>query len=57
MVDEHIVGSYDAVQVLRFIHIGLLCVQQSLEDRPDMSSVVQMLVNDFALPQAKELDF
>ncbi|XP_031120585.1 G-type lectin S-receptor-like serine/threonine-protein kinase At4g27290 [Ipomoea triloba] len=57
LVDEHIAGSCDVVQVLRSIHVGLLCVQQSPEDRPDMSSVVQMLVNDFALPQAKEPGF
>ncbi|XP_019152407.1 PREDICTED: uncharacterized protein LOC109149199 [Ipomoea nil] len=57
MVDEHIAGSYDVVQVLRSIHVALLCVQQSPEDRPDMSTVVQMLVNDFALPQAKEPGF
>ncbi|XP_019152403.1 PREDICTED: G-type lectin S-receptor-like serine/threonine-protein kinase At4g27290 [Ipomoea nil] len=53
LVDEHIAGSCDVVQVLRSIHIGLLCVQQFPKDRPDMSSVVQMLINDFALPQAK----
>ncbi|XP_031120587.1 G-type lectin S-receptor-like serine/threonine-protein kinase At4g27290 [Ipomoea triloba] len=57
LADEHIAGSYDVVQVLRSIHIGLLCVQQSPDDRPDMSSVVQMLVNDFALPRAKEPGF
>ncbi|XP_031120582.1 uncharacterized protein LOC116023716 [Ipomoea triloba] len=57
LVDEHIAGSYDVVQVIRSIHVGLLCVQQSPEDRPDMSSVVQMLVNDFALPQPKEPGF
>ncbi|KAL4375889.1 hypothetical protein GQ457_02G029840 [Hibiscus cannabinus] len=30
-------------QVLRSIHVGLLCVQRSLEDRPSMSVVVLML--------------
>ncbi|XP_031120584.1 uncharacterized protein LOC116023718 [Ipomoea triloba] len=57
LVDEQITGSYDVAQVLRSIHVALLCVQQSPEDRPDMCSVVQMLVNDFALPQAKEPGF
>ncbi|XP_019152576.1 PREDICTED: G-type lectin S-receptor-like serine/threonine-protein kinase At4g27290 [Ipomoea nil] len=57
LVDKDIAGPYDVVQVLRSIHIALLCVQQSPDDRPDMSSVVQMLVNDFALPQAKEPGF
>ncbi|OVA11173.1 Protein kinase domain [Macleaya cordata] len=30
-------------QVIRCIHIGLLCVQENIEDRPTMSSVVLML--------------
>ncbi|XP_071705879.1 G-type lectin S-receptor-like serine/threonine-protein kinase At4g27290 isoform X1 [Rutidosis leptorrhynchoides] len=37
-------------QVLRSIHIGLLCVQHLAEDRPTMSSVVLMLGNENALP-------
>ncbi|XP_019177094.1 PREDICTED: G-type lectin S-receptor-like serine/threonine-protein kinase At4g27290 [Ipomoea nil] len=57
LADEHIVDSYDVAQVLRSIHVGLLCVQQRPEDRPNMSSVVHMLINDVALPQAKELGF
>ncbi|XP_031118381.1 G-type lectin S-receptor-like serine/threonine-protein kinase At4g27290 [Ipomoea triloba] len=54
LVDERISDSVDVAQVLRSIHIGLLCVQQSPEDRPNMSFVVQMLVNDAVLPQPKE---
>ncbi|XP_031120580.1 uncharacterized protein LOC116023714 [Ipomoea triloba] len=57
LVDEHISDSYDVAQVLRSIHVGLLCVQQSPEDRPNMSSVVQMLINDVVLPQPKEPGF
>lgn len=30
-------------EVIRIIHIGLLCVQDNPEDRPTMSSVVLML--------------
>ncbi|WOH04251.1 hypothetical protein DCAR_0623660 [Daucus carota subsp. sativus] len=37
-------------EVLRSIHIGLLCVQQSPQDRPNMSSVVLMLGSDGELP-------
>ncbi|XP_071707183.1 G-type lectin S-receptor-like serine/threonine-protein kinase At4g27290 isoform X2 [Rutidosis leptorrhynchoides] len=40
-------------EVLRSIHIGLLCVQNHAEDRPTMSSVVLMLGNDGILPQPK----
>ena len=39
--------------VLRSIHVGLLCVQQSPDDRPSMSSVVLMLSSESALPQPK----
>ncbi|KAH6763175.1 S-locus lectin protein kinase family protein [Perilla frutescens var. hirtella] len=44
-------------EVLRSIHVGLLCVQQSPEDRPTMASVVLMLGNDGELPQPKKPGF
>ncbi|XP_059664042.1 G-type lectin S-receptor-like serine/threonine-protein kinase At4g27290 [Cornus florida] len=44
-------------QVLRSIHIALLCVQQSLEDRPNMSFVVMMLGSEGALLQPKQPGF
>ncbi|GKV15819.1 hypothetical protein SLEP1_g26568 [Rubroshorea leprosula] len=44
-------------EVLRCIHIGLLCVQQRPEDRPDMLSVVLMLRGDSALPEPKQPGF
>ncbi|KAL3651079.1 hypothetical protein CASFOL_007482 [Castilleja foliolosa] len=44
-------------EALRSIHIGLLCVQQCSEDRPNMSSVVMMLGNDNVLPQPKQPGF
>ena len=40
-------------EVLRSIHVGLLCVQQRPDDRPSMSSVVLMLSSEFTLPQPK----
>ncbi|KAL7131065.1 hypothetical protein ABFS83_13G174900 [Erythranthe nasuta] len=36
-------------QVLRLIHVGLLCVQHRPEDRPCMTSAVGMLTGDVAL--------
>ncbi|XP_047335986.1 receptor-like serine/threonine-protein kinase SD1-8 [Impatiens glandulifera] len=42
------------MEVLRCINIGLLCVQQSPEDRPSMSSVVPMLCSDIPLAQPKK---
>ncbi|KAK3023888.1 hypothetical protein RJ639_042904, partial [Escallonia herrerae] len=47
----------DVNEVLRSIHIGLLCVQQCPEDRPTMSSVVLMLSSGGALPWPKQPGF
>ncbi|XP_073016128.1 G-type lectin S-receptor-like serine/threonine-protein kinase At4g27290 [Primulina eburnea] len=44
-------------QVIRSIHVGLLCVQHNPEDRPSMSSVVLMLGNEGVLPEAKHPGF
>ncbi|XP_024021179.1 G-type lectin S-receptor-like serine/threonine-protein kinase At4g27290 [Morus notabilis] len=41
-------------EVLRCIHIGLLCVQQSPADRPDMSSVILMLGSAAEMPQPEQ---
>lgn len=39
-------------EVLKCVHIGLLCVQEDAADRPTMSSVVHMLASDtMSLPQ------
>ncbi|KAH7546556.1 hypothetical protein FEM48_Zijuj01G0213300 [Ziziphus jujuba var. spinosa] len=43
-------------EVLRCIHISLLCVKQSAVDRPSMSSVVMMLGGEVALVQPEPLD-
>ncbi|KAL1222898.1 G-type lectin S-receptor-like serine/threonine-protein kinase [Cardamine amara subsp. amara] len=40
LIDEE---TYDESEVLKCIHIGLLCVQENASDRPDMSSVIFML--------------
>ncbi|KAG6387370.1 hypothetical protein SASPL_152557 [Salvia splendens] len=44
-------------QVVRSIHVGLLCVQEQTEERPNMSSVVLMLNNDGVLPESKHPGF
>lgn len=44
-------------EVLRSIHVGLLCVQHHAKDRPTMLSVLLMLVSDSALPQPKQPAF
>ncbi|XP_048332791.2 G-type lectin S-receptor-like serine/threonine-protein kinase At4g27290 isoform X2 [Ziziphus jujuba] len=44
-------------EVLRSIHVGLLCVQEHPEDRPSMSYVVVMLGGENALPEPKQPGF
>ncbi|KAJ6995879.1 hypothetical protein NC653_012681 [Populus alba x Populus x berolinensis] len=44
--------------LLRYINIGLLCVQESPDDRPTMSDVISMIVNEHvALPEPKQPAF
>ncbi|XP_058092023.1 cysteine-rich receptor-like protein kinase 44 isoform X2 [Magnolia sinica] len=43
LIDENLGGNYEPAEVLRCIHIGLLCVQQEATARPTMSSVLLML--------------
>ncbi|KAJ8754640.1 hypothetical protein K2173_010731 [Erythroxylum novogranatense] len=57
LVEESFKGSCIEFEVLRAIRVGLLCVQQSPEDRPNMSTVVLMLTTDIALPEPKEPGF
>ncbi|KAL5547471.1 hypothetical protein UlMin_002702 [Ulmus minor] len=57
LIDECLVGSYSNSEVLRCIHVSLLCVQQHPEDRPTMSSVVSMLGNQTALAQPDQPGF
>ncbi|KAJ9553560.1 hypothetical protein OSB04_017605 [Centaurea solstitialis] len=44
-------------EVLRAIHVELLCVQHHAEDRPTMLSVVLMLVSEGVLPQPRQPAF
>ncbi|GKV43381.1 hypothetical protein SLEP1_g50679 [Rubroshorea leprosula] len=45
-------------QILRCIHIGLLCVQDHAIDRPTMSDIVSMLSNEtMPLPKPKQPAF
>lgn len=57
IVDPGLVESCHTSELQRSIHVGLLCVQQSPEDRPNMSSVVLMLTNESILPQPKPPGF
>ena len=44
-------------EMLRCIHVSLLCVQQHPEDRPNMSFVVMMLHSESSLQEPKEPGF
>ncbi|CAA2953891.1 G-type lectin S-receptor-like serine threonine-kinase At4g27290 isoform X2 [Olea europaea subsp. europaea] len=57
LVDAYLCETTNLFEVLRLIHVGLLCVQQCPDDRPSMASVVAMLGNDAALPQANQPGF
>lgn len=49
LVDSSVVERCPLHEVLRCIHVGLLCVQDHPDDRPLMSSVVFMLENESTL--------
>jgi hypothetical protein len=57
LIDGLVGNSCALSSVLRHIHVGLLCVQQRPEDRPNMSSVVQMLTSESLLPKPKQPGF
>ncbi|XP_018505725.2 G-type lectin S-receptor-like serine/threonine-protein kinase At1g11410 isoform X3 [Pyrus x bretschneideri] len=57
IIDSFLGESYPVDEVLRCIHIALLCVQEQANDRPLMSAVVSMLGNDAAIPSPKRPGF
>ncbi|KAF8396339.1 hypothetical protein HHK36_017955 [Tetracentron sinense] len=54
LVDDSIVNSCPAHEVLRCIHVGFLCVQEIAKDRPTMPAIVFMLDNETTLPPPKQ---
>ncbi|KAG6755355.1 hypothetical protein POTOM_041176 [Populus tomentosa] len=54
---ESFVITCNLSEVLRSIHVGLLCVQEDPEDRPNMSNVVLMLGNEDELPHPRQPGF
>ncbi|KAL9457910.1 hypothetical protein AB3S75_006868 [Citrus x aurantiifolia] len=58
LMDPTLDESCSPDEVMRCIHVGLLCVQDRAADRPTMSDVVSMLTNDtMALPKPKQPAF
>ncbi|KAF3447843.1 hypothetical protein FNV43_RR08549 [Rhamnella rubrinervis] len=55
LVDQILKDSYVQNQVLRFIHVGLACVEDCPVDRPTISEVVSMLTKEtWPLPVLKK---
>ncbi|KAI3736242.1 hypothetical protein L6452_15780 [Arctium lappa] len=58
LMEQVLTESYDSEEVLKCIIVGLLCVQEDPDDRPNMSNVVTMLTSDIAtLPEPKQPAF
>ncbi|RZC29555.1 G-type lectin S-receptor-like serine/threonine-protein kinase At4g27290 isoform X1 [Glycine soja] len=57
LIDSSIKDSCVISEVLRCIHVSLLCLQQYPGDRPTMTSVIQMLGSEMELVEPKELSF
>ncbi|CAL5405746.1 unnamed protein product [Camellia sinensis] len=55
LVDPSVEELDNLSELVRAIHVGLLCVQQYPEDRPNMSTVVLMLGSEGGLPQPKHV--
>ncbi|XP_060669938.1 G-type lectin S-receptor-like serine/threonine-protein kinase SD1-13 [Ziziphus jujuba] len=51
LIDECFRDSCTLLEVLRCIHVSLLCVQQLPEDRPSMSTLILMLGDEKTLPR------
>ncbi|KAL9332524.1 hypothetical protein ACSQ67_002134 [Phaseolus vulgaris] len=58
LMDSNMNGSYSPNQVLRYIHIGLLCTQDQARNRPTMLEVVSFLSNEIThLPKPTQPGF
>ncbi|KAL2327912.1 hypothetical protein Fmac_021339 [Flemingia macrophylla] len=57
LIDLNMKESCVISEVLRCLHISLLCVQQYPENRPSMASVILMLESHIELVQPKEHGF
>ena len=58
LADQSLKGSFPEQQFLRFTHVGLACVEDCTQDRPNISQVVAMLANESSpLPALKKPAF
>ncbi|XP_004295384.1 PREDICTED: G-type lectin S-receptor-like serine/threonine-protein kinase SD1-29-like [Fragaria vesca subsp. vesca] len=54
LVDELLGDSYSSSEVMKCVHIGLLCVQDNATDRPTMTDIALMLSSEIDGPKPKE---
>ncbi|XP_062001367.1 G-type lectin S-receptor-like serine/threonine-protein kinase SD1-29 [Rosa rugosa] len=57
LVDEVLGDSYSSSEVLKCVHIGLLCVHDNSADRPTMKDIALMLSSEKDGPQPKRPEF
>ncbi|KAL2495200.1 G-type lectin S-receptor-like serine/threonine-protein kinase [Forsythia ovata] len=58
LIDPRILSTSYRAEIIRCIHIGLLCVQELPKDRPNISSVLSMLRSEIVeLPEPKQTAF
>ncbi|PRQ54941.1 putative protein kinase RLK-Pelle-DLSV family [Rosa chinensis] len=57
LVDEVLGDSYSSSEVLKCVHIGLLCVQDNAADRPTMKDIALMLSSEKDGTQPKRPEF
>ncbi|CAL5201501.1 unnamed protein product [Lathyrus oleraceus] len=57
LVDEILYDAAICSEIIKFIHVALLCVQEKPENRPNMSSVVFMLKGGKLLPKPSKPGF
>lgn len=57
LIDVDSVDTCSLSEVLRCIHIALLCLQEHPEDRPTMSHILMMFSSENALPVPKQPGF
>ncbi|KAM5549311.1 hypothetical protein ABKV19_000631 [Rosa sericea] len=57
LMDEVLADSFSPSEVLRCIHVGLLCVQDLATDRPTTPDLVSMLVSETDRPEPKQPQF
>ncbi|XP_073027203.1 G-type lectin S-receptor-like serine/threonine-protein kinase At4g27290 [Primulina eburnea] len=57
LVDPCLAETSNIYEMLRTIHVSLLCVQQNPKYRPSMSAVVTMLSNEGVFPSPKQPGF